>query len=169
MRKVLIFLVIVLLIATGVVYFNNVQQNKNYVLVTPVGGIPDSFEWKLQRGPDFDVYRAINPADSNEGIGIYIGLYPNLDTEGYKDKIESMLLDRNTSWYVRDDDRSILATTLTSYSPGSDYLDLKMHFWVFSHNEQQLQKLLDNLASVSFVILPPDSLFKLDSLNNYSD
>lgn len=165
MRKVLIFFLVILLIATGVLIFDYFKRQKEYVIVTPVGGIPDSFEWKLQMGPDFDVYNAINPIDSNEGVGVYIGLHSSFDTEGYNRKIKSRLLGRSTSWYISDKDSSIVATTLAYYSPGLKYHTLQMHFWAYSHNEVRLQQLLDDLASVSFVILPSDSLFKLDSLN----
>ena len=48
----------------------------------PAGRLSDGYEWQLENGPDFYIYRAQRPGNDSSGVGCVIQAIPTIDSDG---------------------------------------------------------------------------------------
>lgn len=123
----------------------------------PADRLPDGYEWQLENGPDFYIYRAQRPGNDSSGVGIYFGNMPSLDFfEGTPSedlpREYGRVFSQRTSWVVLDGKEEMVAhpfyrTTILEYRH-SIYMPLKLHVWVYAEERNELEELLHSLENL---------------------
>ncbi|MBC2604809.1 hypothetical protein [Pelagicoccus albus] len=114
----------------------------------PVGGIPDSYEWKFKDGPDFYTYLA---EKGETGVSIYFGTHPHFEEKNRKKKDSTTLLSTRIDWLESDlDSHSVIWEALVPYRHSPHFTELKLHLWIWGSSEEQVRDLAIGLENMSF-------------------
>ena len=119
--------------------------------LAPRGGLPSSFAWQFQDGPDFYVYRATSPSLPTAQAGIYFGAAPERQPGPESTGTPGILAGRRVMWQNSFSEGVYRADTVLSYRHGSSYVSITVHAWVAGPTAEDLARLQASLSTVTFV------------------